>query len=83
MFTLKRALCTALVAVSGSNFAGALVFKERAMDSIASDLESLVSQGAVSTTAPERWSTYDAPKPQVVVTAVTEKDVAATVSCLI
>ncbi|KAF2653492.1 FAD binding domain-containing protein [Lophiostoma macrostomum CBS 122681] len=49
------------------------------MDSVANDLKGLTSCEAVTTTLPERWSTYDAPQPGVIVNATTEDDVAATV----
>jgi hypothetical protein len=78
MFTFKRALCALNVAVSGFN----VLSPRGKMDSVANDLKGLTSCEAVSTTVPERWSTYEAPQPGVVVNAVTEDDVAATVCFL-
>lgn len=39
----------------------------------------LSSQGLISTEAPVRWSSFDAPAPSIVVNAATESDVANTV----
>jgi hypothetical protein len=76
-------LNAAFIATAASIHSASLL-PDITMDAISNELKSLLSSGAIlSSAAPPRWSLYSAPKPAAVVNVATESDVAAVVCTLL